>query len=83
MGWVGGLQYGAILIVDSEEEFYPEEAAKLREDVTERGLGLLVFAEWYNVDIMLKMKFFDDNTRSWWTPVTGVTSLVRLRNLWS
>ena len=59
------------MIVDSEEEFYPEEVSKLHQDVVKEGLGLLIFAEWYNVDTMVKMKFFDDNTRSWWTPVTG------------
>jgi len=64
------LQYGALLMVDMEEEYYPEEVAKLEQDVKD-GLGLIVFAEWYNVDTMVKMKFFDDNTRSWWTPVTG------------
>ena len=57
-------------MVDMEEEYYPEEIAKLEQDVKD-GLGLIVFAEWYNVDTMVKMKFFDDNTRSWWTPVTG------------
>ena len=58
-------------MVDSEEEYYPEEISKLKDDVEKEGLGLIVFGEWYNVDTMIKMKFFDDNTRSWWTPVTG------------
>lgn len=65
-------QYGALLIVDPEEEFYAAEVAKLATDVAEQGLGLIVFAEWYNTDVMTKMRFFDDNTRSWWTPITGV-----------
>ena len=65
------MQYGALLMVDSEEEYYPEEISKLKDDVEKEGLGLIVFGEWYNVDTMVKMKFFDDNTRSWWTPVTG------------
>ena len=65
------VQYGALLVVDSEEEFYEEEIAKLHRDVEQHGLGLIVFAEWYNVDTMVKMRFFDDNTRSWWTPITG------------
>ena len=65
------MQYGALLMVDSEEEYYPEEISKLKDDVEKEGLGLIVFGEWYNVDTMIKMKFFDDNTRSWWTPVTG------------
>ena len=67
---VACVQYGALLMVDLEEEYYPEEIAKLERDV-EAGLGLIVFGEWYNVDTMVKMRFFDDNTRSWWTPVTG------------
>lgn len=74
------MQYGALLIVDSEEEFYAEEISKLKTDVEQEGLGLIVFGEWYNVDTMIKMKFFDDNTRSWWTPVTGMTH-VRVQGL--
>lgn len=68
--WRVRAQYGALMLVDLEEEYYPEEVAKLARDV-EAGLGLLVFGEWYNVDTMVRMKFFDDNTRSWWTPATG------------
>ncbi len=48
-----------------------QEVAKVARDVKELGLNVLVFAEWYHVDSMMQMKFFDDNTRSWWTPVTG------------
>ena len=67
-------QYGALLIVDSEEEFFPEEVEKLRHDVNERGLSLIVFADWYNVDVMKKIKFYDENTRQWWMPDTGTYS---------
>ena len=62
---------GALLIVDSEEEFFPEEVAKLRLDVENRGLALVVFADWYNNDVMRKIKFYDENTRQWWMPNTG------------
>jgi membrane-bound transcription factor site-1 protease len=48
-----------------------QEIQKLRKDVEEAGLNVIIFAEWYNVASMMHMKFFDDNTRSWWTPVTG------------
>ena len=58
-------------MVDLEEEYFPEEIAKLEADVAEGGLGLIVVGDWYNVDTMVKMRFFDDNTRSWWTPITG------------
>ena len=58
--------------MDSEEEFFPEEMAKLRLDVEEKGLSLVVFADWYNSDVMKKIKFYDENTRQWWMPDTGV-----------
>ena len=73
------MQYGALLMVDLEEEFFPEEVAKLEADVAEAGLGLIVFADWFNVDTMAKMRFFDDNTRSWWTPLTGARGRVSPR----
>ncbi|XP_043703885.1 subtilisin-like protease SBT6.1 isoform X2 [Telopea speciosissima] len=74
-------QYGTLLMVDLEDEYFAEEIEKLRDDVINTGLGLAVFAEWYNVDTMVKMRFFDDNTRSWWTPVTGGANIPALNDL--
>ncbi|XP_073296647.1 subtilisin-like protease SBT6.1 [Primulina huaijiensis] len=74
-------QYGTLLLVDLEDEYFPEELKKLRDDVINDGLGIAVFADWYNVDSMMKMKFFDDNTRSWWTPVTGGANVPALNDL--
>lgn len=54
--------YGAVFIVDPEEEFFPEEIAKLKKDI-DNGLSLIIFADWYNVTVMRKVKFFDENTR--------------------
>lgn len=74
-------QYGTLLLVDLEDEYFQEEIQKLRDDVINTGLGLVVFGEWYNVDTMVKMRFFDDNTRSWWTPVTGGANIPALNDL--
>lgn len=74
-------QYGTLLLVDLEDEYFEEEIDKLREDILNTGLGLAVFAEWYNVETMVKMRFFDDNTRSWWTPVTGGANVPALNDL--
>nr|AUS89414.1 SITE-1 protease [Sesuvium portulacastrum] len=73
--------YGTLLLVDLEDEFFEEEINKLKEDVLNTGLGLAVFAEWYNVDTIVKMRFFDDNTRSWWSPVTGGSNVPALNDL--
>jgi membrane-bound transcription factor site-1 protease len=60
-----------LLLVDPEDEYFPEEIDKLERDVLERGLSLLAVGEWYNQEALAKLKFYDENTRQWWTPVTG------------
>ena len=74
-------QYGALLLVDSEEEFFPEEVEKLHNDVAKHGLSLIIFADWYNVNVMRKIKFYDENTRQWWMPDTGGANVPALNDL--
>ncbi|KAI3775519.1 hypothetical protein L1987_50098 [Smallanthus sonchifolius] len=73
--------YGTLMLVDLEDEYFEEEIQKLRDDIVNTGLSLVVFGDWYNVDTMVKMRFFDDNTRSWWTPVTGGANVPALNDL--
>ncbi|XP_060535660.1 membrane-bound transcription factor site-1 protease isoform X2 [Cylas formicarius] len=75
-------QYGTLLIVDPEEEYFPEEIVKLKRDV-DSGLSLIVFADWYNTTVMKKVKFYDENTRQWWMPDTGGANLPALNELLS
>ncbi|CAI5487675.1 unnamed protein product [Closterium sp. Naga37s-1] len=79
----GRWEYGAVLMVDMEEEYHAEEIAKLHHDVTVLGLGLIVVGDWYHVPTMKHMRFFDDNTRSWWTPATGGANVPALNDLLS
>ncbi|CAI2731569.1 unnamed protein product [Schistosoma spindalis] len=73
--------YGTFLIIDPEEEFFPYEAEKLFIDVTEKGLSLIVFADWYNTSVMQSLRFYDTNTRRLWTPDTGGSNLPALNEL--
>ncbi|XP_014489170.1 PREDICTED: membrane-bound transcription factor site-1 protease [Dinoponera quadriceps] len=73
--------YGTLLIVDTEEEFFPAEVAKLKRDVEDDGLSVIVFADWYNVTVMRKAKFYDENTRQWWIPDTGGANIPALNDL--
>ncbi|TMW46249.1 hypothetical protein DOY81_008671 [Sarcophaga bullata] len=73
--------YGTLLIVDPEEEFFDEEIKKLQNDVFDYGLSVIIFADWYNTSVMSKMKFFDENTREWWTPDTGGSNIPALNDL--
>jgi hypothetical protein len=55
--------------------------AALSSAVKEHGLVLLVLGEWYHQDSLRQMRFFDDNTRSWWTPITGGANVPALNEL--
>jgi membrane-bound transcription factor site-1 protease len=72
--------YGALLVVDSEDEFAPAEIAAVR-DAVDHGLALVVAADWYNTDVMTALRFFDENTKQWWTPVTGGANVPALNEL--
>ncbi len=39
-------------------------------------MGLIVVAEWFSEEAAGRARFFDENTRSWWSPVTGYIFLI-------
>ena len=52
------------------EEYYPDEI-ETKQGCQRKGLGLVVFGDWYNSDLLHSVKFFDENTRdsglsNWW-----------------
>lgn len=76
-------RYGVLLLVDPEEEYHPDEVEKLRRDVLEFGLAVVVLADWYNTTVMTKIKFYDENTKQWWLPETGGANIPALNELLS
>ena len=76
-----GTLYSAILLIDVEDEFTNEEISKLTTDVNTHGLGIIIFADWYNKDIMKKSSFRDDNTREIWHPIVGGSNIPSLNKL--
>ena len=73
--------YGVLLLVDLEEEFFADEIAKLQADIFKNKLSVIVVAEWFNVAVMEKVRFFDENTRQWLTPLTGGANVPALNQL--
>uniref|UniRef100_U5ERS8 Membrane-bound transcription factor site-1 protease n=1 Tax=Corethrella appendiculata TaxID=1370023 RepID=U5ERS8_9DIPT len=73
--------YGTLLIVDPEEEYFNEEILKLKRDILDNNLSVIVFADWYNTSVMRKIKFYDENTRQWWMPDTGGANIPALNEL--
>ena len=41
--------YGALMIVDPEDYFTRAEIKKLRGDIENNGLSVIVLADWYNL----------------------------------
>lgn len=73
--------YGALLLVDPEDTFLPEERDALRRAVREDGLALVVAADWYDPATMAGLAFFDDSTRAVWAPETGGANVPALNDL--
>jgi membrane-bound transcription factor site-1 protease len=62
--------YGAVLVVEPEDYYYVEELDALWAAVR-GGTALVVVADWYDTSIMANIGFTDDNTGTYWSPVTG------------
>lgn len=67
--------------MDPEEEYHPAEVAKLVEDIQLHQLSVVMIGDWYNVDVMKKINFYDDNAKQWWTPLTGGANVPAINNL--
>jgi membrane-bound transcription factor site-1 protease len=72
--------YAALIIMDAEEEFFEKERSKLVSDVLEKGLSIILFAEWYNIKQMEALNFKDSNTEEVWTPQTGGANIPSLND---
>ena len=44
-------------------------------------MSVIIIADWYNVEVMKKVKFYDENTRQWWMPDTGGANVPALNEL--
>lgn len=73
--------YGTLLIVDPEEEFFNDEIQKFKSDILDHNLSVIIFADWYNASVIQKIKFYDENTRQWWMPDTGGANIPALNEL--
>lgn len=49
--------FGTLLVVDPEEEFFAGEVKKIEADIANYNLSVIIFADWYNVSVMKKVHF--------------------------
>ena len=77
------MNYGHFLLVDPEDDYFPDEIEKLRNDVNIKRMNLIVFADWYNGPLIKHIKFFDENTKQWVVPQGGGSNIPALNKLLS
>ena len=73
--------YSTLVIIDPEDKFHENEIKKLEYDVMNKGLSVIIFADWYNEQLINDVRFFDDNTRSLWDALTGGSNIVALNQI--
>lgn len=83
LGVEAASKYAAVLLVDSEDYFSLNDTILIQRLVEDFGTSLVVAAEWYNTDVMGAIRFEDDNTRSWWSPVISGGNVPALNDLLS
>ena len=66
-----GSLYGILIVSDVEENIAAVEMDKVQIDIREKGLSVLIAADWYDEMSLLSSDFYDDNTHSTWFPITG------------
>ncbi|KAF1334167.1 Membrane-bound transcription factor site-1 protease, partial [Globisporangium splendens] len=74
-------QYGVVLLVDPEEEYFHDEIVALHQAIKYANVSLLVFADWYDDQILDTMDMFDTSTLSNWHAITGGANIPALNNL--
>lgn len=73
--------YGHLFIVDPEDEYFIQEITQIQNAV-ENGLNLIVIAEWYNKNLLEKMKFDEPDTKQKQRyPETGGSNIPALNDL--
>ena len=73
--------YLAYIIADPERAFTKNEVTKLQKDIENRGLSVIVMADWSDPTMMDKHKFTSEVTSKVWEPVIGGANLKALNTL--
>lgn len=78
---INSTHYGTLLVIDPEDEYFNDEINKLYYDITENGLSLLLLSDWYNIQQINQIKFYDENTALWWNAATGGSNVPAINTL--
>lgn len=69
------------MLIDPEDFFSIVEIEKVRNDIENLGLNLIVMADWYNEQLLKQNTFFNNNTFEMWTPFMAGSNIRGLNKL--
>jgi len=73
--------YGTLMLVDPEDFFSSTEVEKLRNDIENLGLSVVVMADWYNEQLLRQNHFYNNNTFEEWKPFMAGSNIRGLNQL--
>ena len=73
--------YGALMIIDIEDYFSELEILKLRKDIEENELSIIIFADWFNKDLMSDNALFSHDIGDELKPVMAGSNVGTLNAL--
>ena len=73
--------YVALLIVDPEDMFSEKEIEKIEYDVIKTGLSLIIFADWFDVNMIEKNTFYNSAKFESLKPIIGGANIPALNDL--
>ena len=57
------------MVIDPEDYFSKAEILKLRRDIEQLDLSVIILADWYNQKLFEESSFYNNNTFEEWHPV--------------
>lgn len=74
-------QYGVVMMIDPEEEFFDEEITAIRDAIKYSNVSLVILADWFDAQAINAMEMFDTSTLSHWHAITGGANIPALNKL--
>ena len=73
--------YGTFILADPEKALTKQEVNKLQKDIEQRGLSLIVLAEWSEQSLISKHTFSSEFYKKTWNPLIGGWNLKSINTL--
>ena len=79
--WFDSQYYGTFILSDPEKALTKQEVTKLQKDIEQRGLSIILLAEWSESSLISKHTFTSEFYKKTWNPLVGGWNLRSVNTL--